>query len=67
MCFVHLINHPLALRRNLADLFSADPDCSVKPDAAAAKPSRAMAFAGSKLDDELDMKKLQVSTLRTCA
>ena len=55
------------MRRNLADLFSADPDCSVKPDAAAAKPSRAMAFAGSKLDDELDMKKLQVSTLRTCA
>jgi len=54
-----LIIYDTHLSRNLADLFSTDPDCAVD----AAKPSRAMAFAGSNLDDELDMKKLQVRIL----
>jgi hypothetical protein len=40
------------------DLFAGDPECDKPKDA---KDSRAMQFAGAKLDDEFEMKKLKVS------
>lgn len=44
--------------RNLADLFAADPECTKEKEGG--KDTRALLFAGAKLDDEMDMKKLQV-------
>ena len=43
--------------RNLTELFASDPECVAKR---IGGDQRAMQFAGAKLDDEFDMKKLQV-------
>jgi hypothetical protein len=45
------------LFRNLAGLFAADPDCANRR--AGQLPQRAMMFAGSSVDDEIELKKLQ--------
>lgn len=45
--------------RNLANLFANEPACNAKPESTA-QLSRAMAFAGARIDDEFEMKKLQV-------
>lgn len=54
----------LPLCRSLTDLFAADPECAAKGkadrQAGGAGLARSMQFAGARLDDELELKKLQV-------
>lgn len=51
--------HPFCRCRSLTDLFAGDPDCAAKGRERAAL-SRSHLFAGSQLDHELDLRKLQV-------
>lgn len=48
--------------RSLADLFASDPGCAAakKQDKGKAGLARTHQFAGAGLDDELELKKLQV-------
>lgn len=46
-------------RRSLAHLFACDPECAAK-NKERQQLSRALQFAGSQLDHELELKKLQV-------
>eukprot|EP00887_Chlorella_sp_A99_P004608 scaffold4.g4608.t1 len=45
---------------NLGDIFAKDPELARQGGGAAAKVPRSLQFAGSRLDDELDLRRLQV-------